>query len=188
MPHVKYPEEAIFDAAFEMTRDHGMEKVTADAIAAKLGCSKSPIYTVFKNMDELKTAVLRRATKKYTEILFTDLQEHPPSIQLALNYVRFAREYPHLFKFMFLCDRGENNRIINHKLDENKVIVVDEIQKRLKLTYDEAVDHYIKMGIFCNGIAAMIISKTAIFNDKDIARLITEVGDAILPAGKKRKG
>jgi len=180
VPHIKYPEEVIFDAAFELAKDYGMEKVTSDAVAAKLGCSKQPIYSAFKNMVDLKNAVLQRATKKYAEFLFTERPGVTMTISIALNYVRFAREYPHLFRFIFFSDRGENVAIVNHRLDENKPKVVEIIKNEHKLTDSQAEDHYIKMGIFCNGIAAMIISKTSDFSDKDILRLINEVRDGIL--------
>lgn len=59
MPAVrKVSKEQIIDAAVEVLRDDGFSAITARSVAKKLGCSTQPIYFSFKNMDELKAALI----------------------------------------------------------------------------------------------------------------------------------
>jgi len=179
MPNVKVPKSMIVDAAFAVTTECGIEAVTADAVAQRLQCSKQPIYWVFKNMDALKTAILKKAVKLYSSQLFEKVPGHSRIRGVAFNYIRFAQEYPHLFRLIFFSNRQEYVRIMNNSLDENKPKVIRLIHDTHGITEAKAEDVYIKIGIFCNGIASMIISKTATFTDEDITRLVIETFDAI---------
>jgi len=59
MPAVrKVSKEQIIDAAVEVLRDDGFSAINARSVAKKLGCSTQPIYFSFKNMDELKAALI----------------------------------------------------------------------------------------------------------------------------------
>ena len=59
MPTVrKVSKEQIIDAAVEVLRDDGFSAINACSVAKKLGCSTQPIYFSFKNMDELKAALI----------------------------------------------------------------------------------------------------------------------------------
>ncbi|MCL2675067.1 MAG: TetR/AcrR family transcriptional regulator [Firmicutes bacterium] len=181
MPKVRIPKEMIIEAAFEITKNYGMEFVTADAVAKKLNCSKIPIYWVFENMDSLKDVVLAKAKKKYTDCLLCKIPGVPDVSAIGLNYVRFSRDYPHLFKLIFFNDREENKSIVEHSLDDNKPYVVELIQQAYGIEdTHRAEDIYIKLGIFCNGIAAMIISKTSKFSDADVYRLLIEVTEKLV--------
>lgn len=54
----KVSKEQIIDAAVEVLRDDGFSAINARSVAKKLGCSTQPIYFSFKNMDELKAALI----------------------------------------------------------------------------------------------------------------------------------
>ena len=59
MPAVrKVSKEQIIDAVVEVLRDDGFSAINARSVAKKLGCSTQPIYFSFKNMDELKAALI----------------------------------------------------------------------------------------------------------------------------------
>ena len=59
MPAVrKVSKEPIIDAAVEVLCDDGFSAINARSVAKKLGCSTQPIYFSFKNMDELKAALI----------------------------------------------------------------------------------------------------------------------------------
>ena len=49
----KITKEIILQAAFEIARVNGLEKVSNREIAKKINCSIRPIYYYFKNTEEL---------------------------------------------------------------------------------------------------------------------------------------
>ena len=52
-PKAKYTREEIIQKAFEMAREKGIDSVVARELGKELGTSSSPIFTAFKNMEEL---------------------------------------------------------------------------------------------------------------------------------------
>lgn len=52
-PKPKFTREEVVDTAIELIKDKGIEALTARELGAKLGSSARPIFTVFRNMEEL---------------------------------------------------------------------------------------------------------------------------------------
>ena len=187
MPKTKIPKEIIIKAAFEIAKEHGIDAVTAKSISKKLECSIQPVYWVFENMDNVRNAVLEEAKKKYTDFMsFTDIPGATPLQCVGVNFVKFAREYPHLFKFIFASDRQENVAIANSSLDDNKPMIIDGLKKEFDLDDKQAEDYYIKLGILCHGMAAMIMGKVARYDDADILRIVIEVSEDLLKRYKSK--
>jgi len=59
-PKVKFTREQIIDAAFEIVQTEGIDSITMRKIAEKMGGSVAPIYVNFKNVDELKDALIEK--------------------------------------------------------------------------------------------------------------------------------
>ncbi|ELB47462.1 hypothetical protein OKE_03168 [Enterococcus faecium EnGen0043] len=53
--------EQILAAAYEVAATDGFTRFTARNIANKMNCSTQPIYLEFKNMDDLRQALLSRS-------------------------------------------------------------------------------------------------------------------------------
>ena len=90
--------DKILDTAFAMTREEGFADVTARKVAAKAGCSTQPIFRVYKNMDELWSAVYDKATAFFHDYysLYPRTGKTPFS-NLGMAYIAFARDERHLF-------------------------------------------------------------------------------------------
>ena len=52
-PKPKFTREEIVGTALDLVREKGIEALTARELGAKLGSSARPIFTVFRNMEEL---------------------------------------------------------------------------------------------------------------------------------------
>ena len=90
MPAVrKVSKEQIIDAAVDVLRDDGFSAINARSVAKKLGCSTQPIYFSFKNMDELKAAVLAELiSSRQTQLLaqIKAILDHPNAEDDACFY------------------------------------------------------------------------------------------------------
>ena len=169
------PAEEIARIAYEITKQSGINVATLTAVAFELNCSVQQIYKTFASIDLLQDAVLKLAMKKYSEYIRTEIPGELKITAVGLNYIRFAKEYPHLFKLIYLSDRQENVNIANSSLDENKNYILKLLEQEYGVSKNRVEDIYIKLGIFCNGIAFMNMYKVAKFDDAEIYRLITEV-------------
>ncbi|HCG61822.1 MAG TPA: TetR/AcrR family transcriptional regulator, partial [Collinsella sp.] len=56
-PRVKFTKEEIVEAALRVTREGGIDSLTARSLAAELGASTRPMFTYFETVDELKHEV-----------------------------------------------------------------------------------------------------------------------------------
>ena len=69
--------DQILNAAYDLVVEQGFKSFTARNIAKKMNCSTQPIYLEFKNMAELKQAVMDRIK----ELLALKMANTTPMIQ-----------------------------------------------------------------------------------------------------------
>ena len=174
---VRITKEEIIAAAYEITKEQGIEAATARAVAKRLKCSIQPVYYVFETMTNMREAVLEKAKLEYTQSLFSNLPDTLKINAVAFNYIRFAREYPYLFKLMFANDKYENISVLDKNIrNENKPRIIRIIKEDYGIGDEKhAEDLHIKGGIFCHGLAMMAISGSINVDDETIGRLIKEV-------------
>ena len=92
----------LFETAFQMLRDEGIENITARKLAAKAGCSTQPIFRLYSNMEELWQELFERAVD-YFEEYYNDakLYDFTPFVNLGITYIQFAVEEKNLFQMLF---------------------------------------------------------------------------------------
>lgn len=179
-PKVKITKEEIIRAAFEITKESGVEAVTAKSVAKRLNCSTQPVYWVFDTMDNLRREVTAEANKEYNRYLLTEIPGLPKYKSTGWNYIRFAKEQPELFKLLYMTDRQENISIAESNLDENKEYIIALIIEQYGLSQKAANDLYVNMWLFSHGIAAMLVTKTVRLEDDEISRKLTEAFSGML--------
>ena len=107
MPAVKkVSKEEIVDAAVDVLRDGGFSSVNARSVARKLGCSTQPIYFSFRNMDELKAALIERAVQMHEQRVRDSLRANEGNdsrySSYGMGFVQFAAEEKQLFRWLYL--------------------------------------------------------------------------------------
>ena len=101
----KVTREMIIDAAFSVARGKGAENVNARTVAEMLNCSTQPVMYHFATIEELKRTVYAKADTYHSDYLM-NIKRSSKGVMLGigLNYIRFAIEEPHLFRFLFQSD------------------------------------------------------------------------------------
>lgn len=178
--------EDVISAAFELVREKGLAGLSAPAVAEKMGASTMPIYSHFKNMQELEDEVVKKAwklvnqyqTRKYTEDAWIDQ---------AIGYIRFAREEKNLFR----CILDGRNRELKLRMNQNQW---DNLSNALngyeafKDLDDEGVlrVRYAR-SMLSHGIATSAkigLNKIFFENEMLLARFLTNASQAILQGYK----
>lgn len=105
-PKAKISKEMILDTVLDITRQAGFDAVNARSIADKLQCSTRPLFTCYKNMDELKIEFLDFAFEFYNQYVadYRASVNTDSCLILPLSYVAFARDETNLFKLLFIND------------------------------------------------------------------------------------
>jgi len=112
-PKSRITRQMILDASLQTVREEGIQALNVRSIAARLHCSTQPIMYHFSTMQDLKNEIYTIANERHMNyIMNVDLETHPnPCVAIGKNYIQFAVEEPHLFRFLFQSDRFVNNRL-----------------------------------------------------------------------------
>ena len=91
-PKPKFTREKVVEVALTLVGERGMAALTARELGERLGSSARPIFTVFRNMEELTEAVREAAMRKYDA--YVGVAEHYKPIfkALGVRMVLFATE------------------------------------------------------------------------------------------------
>ena len=99
-PKPKYTKEEIVAAAFELTREKGIDAVVAREVGKRLDTSSSPIFTIWNSMDELRAEVRELAKEKYIQYMDGIFDYTPSFKEFGMRCVRFAADEPNLFRLL----------------------------------------------------------------------------------------
>ena len=103
-PKAKYTRDEIIAIAYELVREQGVEALTAREVAKRLGTSPSPIFALFRDMEELKAAVKERAAACFGSYMADAERYYPAYKRRGMQWVKFAQEEPLLFRMLFMQD------------------------------------------------------------------------------------
>lgn len=152
-PKFKFTREEIIQEALDLTRKNGISAVTARALGERLHSSVKPIFGQFKNMEEVQKEVLKASydlsCTRMQELM--ESGEYPPYKASGIAYIRFAKDEPELFKLLYMRDRS------NESFDDKIYMkpLMEEVQKNLDLSEEDAYLFHLEMWIFVHGIAVM---------------------------------
>ncbi|NLL79463.1 MAG: TetR family transcriptional regulator [Clostridiales bacterium] len=181
-PKPKFTREEIIDAALELVSEKGMEGLTSRDLGAKLGSSARPIFTVFKNMEEVQQEVLRAAMKKFENYARKALYCTPAFKQVGIQMILFAMEEPRLYRLLFMEGNGaaKNFEQVFDELGETAVVCVETIQKDYGLDAAGAKALFEHVWIFTFGIGALCAMDRCRFSQEEINELLGQDFAAML--------
>ena len=104
---VKISKDMILDAAFEIVKKGGTEKLSNRELANKLKCSIRPIYYQFSDVEEMKKELYKKIEKYFYNFLLDNIiQDIPLYKQVGINYIKFAKKEKKLFQILFMSKIG----------------------------------------------------------------------------------
>ena len=152
-PKTKVSQEMVMNGAMKIVRESGVEGLNVRSLAKELNCSTQPIFSRYKNVDELKTDLIKTAYDLYFSFITEDMQnsKYPPYKSMGMSYIRFAIEEKNLFKLLFMSPRKEEKDLITNDWQ----LAVLLIRQTLGVTEEIATKIQFEMWSFVHGIAVM---------------------------------
>jgi len=186
-PKNKFTKEKIIEIAFEIAREEGIDNITIRKIADNLGSSIAPIYVNFKDVEELKEAVISKIYDISNSIL-QNQNSGDVFLDMGIASVKFAKDYSVIFKDLILKN--------NHYLDNYDEQVGNNIIQEMKK--DEALKDFsneeiklllMKMRAFQAGLSIMATNESfaSELTDERIIEMLRHTGDDIVNGMKTRK-
>lgn len=147
--------DTIIDAAVELVKNQGPEALNARSLATKLECSTQPIFSNFKTMEDVFSAVVDRTLEIYNSFVkeIVDRKKYiTPYKAQGMGYILFAMQQPNLFQLLFMRDRNKEEHPSEEKLFED---VLPLIMKTTGLNREKASLFHLEIWATVHGIAVM---------------------------------
>ena len=172
-PKVKITKKDIIETALKLIRKNGEGGVNARNIAAALDCSTQPIFSNFKDMEELQTAVNASAYDRYLGFIESEVKggKYPQYKAFGMAYIRFAKEERELFRLLFMRDR--ENEDLSPSDDFNAS--VEMIMNANGVTREKAELMHLEMWAFVHGIATMLATSFLPLEWELVSDMVTDV-------------
>ena len=178
---IRITKEMILNAAFDITRNEGIEKLSNREIAKKMNCSIRPIYYQFKNSEELYKALYNKINSYFYDFIMKNIVDDIPHYkQIGINYIKFAQEETNLFKVLFM---SPSRNLPNTFVETDKTGfagVVAAIKLSTHLSDKGIKSFHTKMWIFVHGIATLTVSKSVKFTEEQIRDLLSQEFQALM--------
>ena len=165
---IKATKEMIIDAAFAVARETGAENINARTVSKRLNCSTQPVMYHFATIEELKRAVYEKADIYHSEYLMNI--ENPKKgamLGIGMNYIRFAIEEPHLFRFLFQSDFFNGSTMLELIDAEELTPVLSAMRKSLEISMEQTKKVFLTVFLFAHGYAS-IIANNALEYDEEL--------------------
>ena len=181
-PKAKFTKAEIIGAALNIVRTEGYEALTSRALGIYLGSSARPIFTVFKNMEEVQQAMIEAAKKLYKEYVNKGLTAEHPFKGVGTQYILFSVNEPKLFQLLFMAEQKQipDLSVVLPLIDESYGDILLSIQKDYKISKLSAKKLYQHLWIYTHGIASLCATKMCRFTGEEISTMITEVCTGVL--------
>jgi AcrR family transcriptional regulator len=176
-PIPRFTKAEIVAAALNLARREGIAGITARDLGAELGTSSRPIFTAFRNMEEVQRETVLAARTLYNGYVEKGLANEIPFKGVGMQYICFAREEPQLFKLLFMT-ADETLLTLDNILpviDDNSDKILSSIQNAYGLSRELAYRLYQNMWVFTHGIACLYATGVSRLTEDEASERLTEV-------------
>lgn len=165
----KVTKEMIIDAAFAIAREAGVENINARTVSERLHCSTQPVMYHFSTIEELKRTVYAKADSYHSEYLM-NLKSPQKGVMLGIgmNYIRFAIEEPHLFRFLFQSDYFSGATMLELIDADELTPVLSAMQKALNMSMEQTKKIFLTIFLFVHGYASIIANNSMKYDENVI--------------------
>lgn len=173
-PKPKFTREEVITTALEIVSEKGVEALTSRELGSRLGSSARPIFTIFKNMEELQLEVRHAAMKRFDEFAKKAIHYTPAFKQFGMQMILFAMQEPKLYQLIFMSENKDARNFddIFVELGETAVVCMEIIEKDYDLSRQEAKLLFEHVWIHTFGIGALCAAHVWHFSEEEIVEML----------------
>ena len=174
MPAKKVVERAyILKNALKIVKKDGMEGLNMRSLAKACNCSTQPVYNCFGGMAELKKEIAAQIVQIYHEYLRKEIAsgKYPEYKATGMGYIRFAKDEPQFFKYLFMRDRSGSETLDEDSGFNDEVF---KIMERSGVPENRAHELHAHMWVWVHGIATMYATGYLNWDWITVERMLTD--------------
>ena len=187
-PKNKFTKEEMVEAALRVVRAKGIDGLTAKTMADALGTSTQPIFTAFGSMDAVRQAVYAAAVRVYDGYTSAGLKERIPFFGVGMQYIRFAREEPELYRFLFLTRAQDQQCSATKSMEHLRELVRPTLVNIYHITAEEADVYFRDLWFVVHSLSTLIVTGDCPYSDREIGQILTGVSISICKSIKEIPG
>lgn len=174
-PKAKYTREEIINKAFEMARDKGIDSVVARELGKALGTSSSPIFTAFRNMEEVQMEVRKVAMREFEAYVHDAVNYTPAFKYVGMKMIEFAMKEPKLFQLLYMYEHDGNQTysMLIDELGDTVEVCIEIMQKDYALSRQEAELLFRQVWIHTFGICVLVAGKVCRISPEEISEMLS---------------
>ena len=169
-PKTRITKDMIINAAVEVAKQSGYEKINARTVSEQLHCSTQPVMYHFSTIDAMKRAAYARVDQMHTEYMMTVSPQRDPLLGIGLNYIRFAVEEPQLFRFLFQSGYAQGNSLQEMIDSEELIPVLAAMQEGAGLSMEKTKQVFLTVAMFAHGYASIIANNGLEYDEILVAK------------------
>lgn len=172
MPKAKITRDMVIEAAFAVARTVGAELVNARTVAQELGCSTQPVMYHFATIEALKRAVYAKADRYHSDYL---MKTEDVPLGIGLNYIRFAIEEPHLFRFLFQSGFAVEGSLPEMLDSAELTPILAAMQGALGMSAAQTKRIFTTVALFTHGYASLLANNGLDYDEAAAAEQLERV-------------
>lgn len=166
-------------------RDGGLER----KINGKRARHVDPAgFTAFGSMAGIKQAVYDAAVRVYDSYTEKGLREQIPFFGVGIQYIRFAREEPALYRLLFLTQK----QVPSYGAMDAMLHLQERVRPTLvqiyRITPEEADVYFRDLWLVVHSLATLIVTGDCPYSDREIGSILTGFSLSICKAIKEVPG
>ncbi len=167
--------EMIIEAAVEQIRKEGHDSLNVRSLAKLLGCSTQPVLYQFESMEELIQAAYKRADEMHTNAILPKRTIQNPLLELGLNYIRFAEEEKHLFRFLFQTDHFSGKDLAGLTSDPLNEELIQIAVRTFGCTKKQAQQSFQILFIAVHGYASLLANNAMNYDESEAVKMLEKL-------------
>ena len=187
-PKNKFTKEEMVAAALQVVRTKGIEGLTAKTMADALGTSTQPIFTAFGSMDIVRQEVCAAAVRVYDQYTNAGLQEKVPFFGVGMQYIRFAREEPELYRLLLIKRPPEEGGTAMQPKTHLQAQVRATLMHIYHITALAADLYFLDLWSVVHSLSTLIVTGDCPYSDQEIGQILTGVSISICKSIKEITG
>ena len=164
----QFSKNDIVAAGLRIVRDSGFEAVSARALGKELGTSSSPMFTMFKDMNEVMNAIRTAAEDVFIGRMEGVADYFPAFKEFGLRLVAFAKEDPNVFQMLFL-DKDSRPEIAENIAK----MCLSSVGQGYGLSREQAELLFCQMWPVACGIAALCLKHPEDFTEEAVSKTLS---------------
>lgn len=189
-PKPKFTKEEIVSTALELVSERGIDALTARDLGNALGSSARPIFTVFRNMEEVQDAVREAAMHRFENFASHAFSDMPAFKQVGMQMVFFGAQEPKLFQLLFMHEneKAECFDDVFQMLGPKAELCISGICQEHGFTQAQAKRLFENVWIYTFGIGTLCATGVCHFTNEQLGQMLTTQFQAMLHLIQAERG